>query len=194
MLPEHPLQIIKQIDSSDSALIVYFQAAGNSNALRASTDLITEILANEYSNELRTEQQLGYLVFASSMNLYETPGLVLVVQSPDATLAQVRSSNDAFLSTIKQRLTTLSAAEFSQYKNSLISKYQRKDRSIYQRSSRFWQVINTAHENFAEQQALINATHNLDRLDIVRDFKLLLTRRIELHSFTGANTTAIASQ
>ncbi|NRA19325.1 MAG: insulinase family protein [Oceanospirillaceae bacterium] len=194
LLPEHPLQIIKQIDSSDSALIVYFQAAGNSNALRASTDLITEILANEYSNELRTEQQLGYLVFASSMNLYETPGLVLVVQSPDATLAQVRSSNDAFLSTIKQRLTTLSAAEFSQYKNSLISKYQRKDRSIYQRSSRFWQVINTAHENFAEQQALINATHNLDRLDIVRDFKLLLTRRIELHSFTGANTTAIASQ
>ncbi|NQZ33326.1 MAG: insulinase family protein [Oceanospirillaceae bacterium] len=178
-------QLIKNIDSSDSALILYMQGRDDSYQQRVAVDLLSEVLANDYSNALRTEQQLGYLVFATSMTLEKTPGLALVVQSPSASPEQIHTSNKAFLSKAQQQLQALPIAAFEQYKASLISRYKNKERSIYQRSNRFWQAINSQVANFDHQQQLILAVKKLTLKDLQLSFEALLQRKIELRSYSN---------
>ena len=175
-------RISKSIDSADSAVILYLQGPDNSYKTRAATALITEALANDYEHELRTEQQLGYIVFSSAMNLKKLPGLALIVQTPTASLNEVQQSNQAFLAATSEKLTNLTQDQLAQYKHSLISKYQQKERSIYQRSNRFWQDINNDVEKFDERAALIEAINNLKSSDLQRVYSQLLTRKMEAHS------------
>jgi len=174
--------ISKSIDSADSAVILYLQGPDNSYKTRAATALITEALANDYEHELRTEQQLGYIVFSSAMNIKKLPGLALVVQTPTASLKDVQQSNLAFLAATSEKLSNLSQEQLAKYKHSLISKYQQKERSIYQRSNRFWQEINNDVEKFDERAALIEAINKLDSSDLQLIYSQLLTRKMEAHS------------
>jgi len=177
-----PELIIQPIDSADSALVLYLQGPDNSYQTRAATALISEVLANDYEHDLRTEQQLGYIVFSSSLNIRKQPGLALIVQTPTASLTNVQQSNRQFLADTVIKLNNLKNAELSKYKLSLISKYQQKERSIYQRSNRFWQNIHNNIENFDERSALIDATKKLTTDDLQHVFAQLMSRKMELHS------------
>jgi secreted Zn-dependent insulinase-like peptidase len=72
------------IDHDDSAIAVYFQGADTSFASRAQFSLLAHIIASPFFQELRTERQLGYVVFSSKLSLLEVPGIVFSVQSPTA--------------------------------------------------------------------------------------------------------------
>jgi len=174
--------ISKSIDSADSAVILYLQGPDSSYKTRAATALITEALANDYEHELRTEQQLGYIVFSSAMNVRKLPGLALIVQTPTASLIEVQQSNQTFLAATSEKLSNLTQEQLAKYKYSLISKYQQKERSIYQRSNRFWQDINNDVEKFDERAALIEAINELESSDLQLIYSQLLTRKMEVHS------------
>ncbi|MCJ8339605.1 MAG: insulinase family protein [Pseudomonadales bacterium] len=173
---------VKNIDHSDSALVLYLQGQDKSFQQQAATSLLAEIIGSRYYSELRTEQQLGYIVFASPMSLEKLPGLAFVVQSPTASPEQIESSNNQFLAEFAGQLAAIKPAELERYKQSIIARYNTQERNIYQRSARFWQQIHFNIDDFAEKETLITATVALNLEDILQSWKSLLSRKIQLQS------------
>jgi secreted Zn-dependent insulinase-like peptidase len=189
-LPAHShLNIINNVDSSDSAVALYLQGSDNSYQQRASVDLLTEIISTQYSNQLRTEQQLGYLVFASPMSLQKMPGIVFITQSPHATPEKIQLSNQQFLLDSTADLADINEQQLLKFKQSLISRYEKKTNTIYQKSSQLWQQINTTPIAFDEKQQMIAAVENLTLEDLKGSLQQLLLKQFTLTSYSNTIPT-----
>ncbi len=179
------LALVNKIDNSDSALILYLQGKDKSYPQRAATSLLSEIISTRYSNQLRTEQQLGYLVFASNMSLQKMPGIVFVVQSPHASPEKIQQSNQQFITDFTGHLADISPAKLTKFKQSLITRYQDKERTIYQRSNRFWQELNFGIREFNERESLIEAVSSIQLDDLQLSWQALMARKIQLSSYSN---------
>jgi secreted Zn-dependent insulinase-like peptidase len=186
------LNIIDNIDSSDSAVALYLQGLDKSYQQRASIDLLTEIISTQYSNQLRTEQQLGYLVFASAMSLQKLPAIVLITQSPHATPEKIQQSNQQFLLDSTSDLANISEQQLLKFKHSLISRYEKKTNTIYQKSSQLWQQINASPIAFDEKQQMIATVEKLTLADLKDSWQQLLLKQFALISYS--NTIATQQQ
>ncbi|OUS34959.1 peptidase M16 ['Osedax' symbiont bacterium Rs2_46_30_T18] len=173
---------VKNVEHSDSAVVLYLQGKDKSFQQQAATALLAEIIGSRYYSQLRTEQQLGYIVFASPMSLEKLPGLAFVVQSPTAKPQQIEKSNDQFLAQFDRHLATITPAQLQGFKQSIIARYNTQERNIYQRSARFWQQIHFNIDDFAEKEALIQATEALRLNDLTLSWQSLLSRKIQLQS------------
>ncbi len=178
------LPLIKDIDHPDSAVVLYLQGKDKSYQQTAASNLLTEIISSEYANQLRTEQQLGYLVFSSNMSMQQLPGLIFVVQSPNASPEKIIQSNQDFLNWVTGHLTS-TELDLDKFKQSLITRYQEQDRTIYQRSNRFWQELNLDTENFNHREQLVSAVKNMTLSDLQNTWQALLTRQIQLTSHSS---------
>ena len=69
-------------EHDDEATLVYIQGHTKSLRERALAALLGQIIEPPFFDVLRTERKLGYLVFATTMTMFEVPGLGFAVQSP----------------------------------------------------------------------------------------------------------------
>ena len=68
---------------NDAATTVYYQGDNDSISEQAYFALFSQILSQPFYTQLRTEQQLGYIVFASHFPFMDVPGTAFVIQSPN---------------------------------------------------------------------------------------------------------------
>ena len=66
----------------DPAVVIYFQAPDKSLKTVALTILAEQLIATPFFNQLRTEQQLGYLVGSGYIPYNQHPGIGFYIQSP----------------------------------------------------------------------------------------------------------------
>lgn len=138
----------------DSAYLLYIQGAGKSYRDRAVMGLISQIIAPAYYNDIRTERQMGYVVFATPFTLLEVPGLAFIVQSPTHSPAQMHEATEAFLKTFSERLASLDPAEFARHQQALIGRLTEEDKTLEQRADRFWTEIDIGNPAFDSMQRI----------------------------------------
>ena len=171
------------IDHNDSALTLYLQGADTGITTRAEVALLNEILATPFYNELRTERQLGYIVFATYMPLREVPGLALVVQSPNTDPVALEQQYDRFLDEARQRLAQLPDTELEGFKQSLIARINQQDNRLGERSERLWRELDRDNLRFDTREQLTAATVAIDRQHLLARLDQLRQRQLALRSF-----------
>lgn len=186
-----PLYRTLDIDHQDSALTLYLQGADRSTRSRAEVALLAEILQTPFYSQLRTEQQLGYIVFANYMPVREVPGLVFVVQSPVADPQQLEQAYQHFLDQATQRLQQLSEADLERFRQSLISRINQKDKSISERASRLWRELDRGNLAFDTREQLTAATQEITLAQLSTRLEQLRQRQLLVRSF-GAAQGALA--
>jgi secreted Zn-dependent insulinase-like peptidase len=111
-----------------------------------------------FFQQLRTEQQLGYIVSAFSWAQRDVPGLVMLVQSPSADATAVAAAMDNFMSTVEGELDN---EQFERHKTALIGEILRPDKNIWERAEFYWQSIARHQENFDSKASLAEAVDAL---------------------------------
>ena len=115
-------------------------------------------MSSGFFQELRTEQQLGYVVGAFDFPKAEVPGLVMLVQSPVADANAVAVAMQDFMLSVQPGLDE---AQFEQHKVSLISDILRPDKNLNERAEYYWQAIARKEWDFAGRQTLADAVEAL---------------------------------
>lgn len=85
-----------QCQQDDSAIVVYYQSHEVSPRSIALYSLANHLMSATFFHEIRTKQQLGYMVGTGNMPLNRHPGLILYVQSPSAPPSELIRSIDEF--------------------------------------------------------------------------------------------------
>ncbi|GGB86856.1 peptidase M16 [Marinobacterium zhoushanense] len=183
-LPEgRTLHTTLPIDHNDSALTLYMQGENTELGTRAEVALLNEILATPFYNQLRTEQQLGYIVFANFLPLSEVPGLALVVQSPVADPVRLEQAYNLFLDQMQTALAELPEQTLEGFRRSLISRIDQRDNSLKERSSRFWRELDRENTEFDTPEKMIAAVQQVTRVQLGERLKQLRSRQLAVRSF-----------
>ncbi|CAI6098997.1 unnamed protein product, partial [Clonostachys chloroleuca] len=123
---------------------------------RATTLLLEQIVDEPAFHQLRTKEQLGYVVFAGMRNFATTCGIRLLIQS-ERTPDYLGSRIEAFLVQFGDVLEKMTEVEFEGHKRSLIIKRLEKLRNLDQESSGHWSHISGEYYDF--EQAQNDAAH-----------------------------------
>jgi len=152
------LLLTADVPHDDSVVAWYLQAEGVGWSDRGATALTAQIMKSGFFQQLRTEQQLGYIVSAFSWTQREVPGLVLLIQSPSADAAAVSAAMDGFMHSVESELEP---AQFERHKVALISDILRPDKNIWERAEFYWQSIARRQPEFDARQSLADAVDAL---------------------------------
>lgn len=148
------------IDHQDSAIVFYMQGSNDSWRERAMASLSNQILRSDYFQQLRTEQQLGYIVLSYVYSILEVPAIAFVVQSPFADAAHLFSSTQSFLQSVEEG-GALKEEQFQRHKTALIQRFQEEPKNMREQADRYWQDIAARHYNFDSRQRITEALNEI---------------------------------
>lgn len=144
---------IYPLEHNDKVVELYVQALAPYIDDAAHMQLLTQILAPRFFNELRTEKQLGYVVSLFPMPIRNVEGSFFAVQSPNASATQLVDEIGNFLTASAATLTE----NFVENKAALLAELREPALSLNEQSERFWKSILLNDYEFNRQQELINA-------------------------------------
>ncbi|NRP26715.1 Protease 3 precursor [Marinobacterium sp. xm-d-420] len=163
---------------TDSALLLYLQADSDTAQARVETALINELLSTPFYTQLRTEQQLGYVVFSNFLPIGETPGVGLTVQSPTADSQALRKAYSDFLSGWRAGLVAELEQNIDQYRASLRSRIASPSKRLADETARLWREIDRDNLNFDTREQLLTALDHLTPEQILKRADQLLERKL----------------
>ncbi|KAL6075623.1 Protease 3 [Balamuthia mandrillaris] len=147
-------------DESGTALTNYYQIGLEADSIRKTvlSELFCQIISDSFFHELRTKQQLGYIVHSSVQRENGAFGLRIIVQSEkDPNFLDERV--EEFLSnTTSALLEKLSSSheneeenkEWQNHKAALAARKLEKAKTLFQQSGRYWAEI-TNHSYFFDK-------------------------------------------
>jgi insulysin len=154
----------------DSAMSLYIQGQQfdpiTSDNARAHYALLAQIISSPYYKWLRTEKKLGYIVSASPFPQNEVPGLIFIVQSPNASSAEILEESEHFFTDFKQQLAQLTAKEFEDHKQGLISRLVSKKKNMSEKAGHFWHNIEVNRLTFDTNEAIAKDVENIQQTEI----------------------------
>lgn len=167
------------IEHHDSALLVYYQSQYRDAYSIACFVLANHIMSSPFFHDLRTQQQLGYVVGTGNLPLNRHPGLVFYVQSPvmapDGLLAAIELFIDAF----HMQLMEMNEQVWQDNLEGLISQLDETDINLRTRSQRFWASIGSRDFTFRQREQVISELKNMNRAEFIRFLRTLRSSRAD---------------
>ncbi|TID23091.1 Flavin carrier protein 2 [Venturia nashicola] len=151
--------------------IEYLLHVGNNQdrVIRATNMLFASIADEPCFDQLRTKEQLGYVVFSGASVHNTTIGYRILIQS-EKTPKYLESRIDAFLESFGKQLNEMSEEQFSKYKTSLINKRSERLKNLTSESSRFWNHILAESYDFEQVQHDVHHIERLNKEDLIKFF------------------------
>ncbi len=186
-----------EIDHPDSAITLYVQGDDKSYSVRANVALTAQILATPFYNDLRTEKQLGYVVFATAMPLLEVPGLAFVVQSPTTGPIALENYVRGFISGYAESIARLSEEAFNKHKQALLARILEKDKRLLTRTNRYWTELDREYYQFDSREQMATAVRQINKRGFEEFYARLLlgkNRKILVVRATGSQRQQAAAK
>lgn len=170
------------INHNDSAISLLLQGENNSVKTRAELSLLSEILSSPFYNEIRTEKQLGYIVFATPLQMNKTPAIAFIIQSPVADADTLESEIDGFLTSWGSKIDKITATDLEQFKRSVISRITKQDNKLSSRTKRYWRELDWNETDFRTREKLAYRVEKVTLDDLAHCFSELQTRRLSIRN------------
>ncbi|CAO1621115.1 unnamed protein product [Jaminaea pallidilutea] len=164
---------VKQVadpDNVNSSIEVYCQVGDPTDRRsKATLDLLSQIASEPAFDQLRTKEQLGYIVFSSARKSIGSMGFRVLIQSErDATYLDSRI--EAFFVHFRSILENMSPEEFERQKLSLINKKREVVKNLVEESTRFWYHIHSGYYDFLMREADIDNLTAISKADVLAMF------------------------
>lgn len=160
------LSVMRNNPQADNTIFRLQLLPNGDYAGKAAAKVLSGHLHQAFFNQLRTEEQLGYVVQAMDMPLNEHAGFMLVIQSPALSAQQLQLRVDSFLQEYAKQLAALNEDGFIQLKQAQLLELQRAPANLdeeFKATSNDWLRNRLAFNN---KQQLIAAVQALTLADM----------------------------
>lgn len=151
-LPHLPMVV----DHADVAAALYLQSDSDSLESRATMALMQQSLKSSFFHQLRTEQQLGYIVFVTAMNYKDVAGSLFVVQSPSAELSAVVAAINEYLAQAEAGVD-----DFESHRSALIQRLLEPPKNLQEQTARFWGQLAAKDFEFDDHDRMVDYLRGL---------------------------------
>lgn len=143
-------------NSTDSALAAVFAPPNvDEYTSSAASSLLGQIVQPWFYNQLRTEEQLGYAVFAFSMNVGRQWGMGFLLQSNDKQPEFLWQRFQAFFPTAEAKLRAMKPEEFAQIQQAVISQMQQAPQTLGDEASKLSKDFDRGNMRFDSRDKVV---------------------------------------
>ncbi|MBF0276245.1 MAG: insulinase family protein [SAR324 cluster bacterium] len=160
---------------NNSATVVGIQVGKSDPKLRGAMLIIANALRSQAYSELRTQQQLGYTVFADFSQMEETLGWMVLVQSGEYPAGVLQERIEAFLPKFIESFKNTSKSEFENYKQSVINAKLEKASSISGEADELFYSAFKKDADFDFVSNDIKAVESLTQNDVIEILEATLS-------------------
>ncbi|MBR9756325.1 insulinase family protein [Cobetia sp. 4B] len=150
----------------DAGALRYLQGKDRTLQSQARIAVLGQLLEAPFYSQLRTEEQLGYIVSARYSPMLDAPGLSLLVQSPSKDSKTLFSRMDAFLTRFDSRVQSLDEAALASYRDAVVDSLTQKPRKLSELAARNWSELSFGWTGFDRRQQLVAAVEQVSAQDI----------------------------
>lgn len=161
---------------NDSAVVVYFQTPGPLIQDSALTIMVEQMWSGPFFHQLRTEQQLGYLVGTGYFPFNQHPGMAFYIQSPGSSAVELVEAIHSFIQQAIDSLDEYPQQEWLRIKHGVIKQLLDKDSSLSMKSQRLWLAIGNKDFEFNQHKRLAQTISELDLHEVKTFCQQLLLR------------------
>jgi insulysin len=137
----------------------------DSPKVRAAALVLDAFLSPLFYTEMRTRQQLGYIVGSGPSASLRERGLIFVIQSSTHGAADVRQRGQALLATLPAQLAAVGDAEWATLKAGVRSQLEEKPTSIAARAERLFNEAYLYDREWGRAQASLAALDALTKAE-----------------------------
>lgn len=132
--------LVYDTEISEGAALLYARQPHNVDSA-AMLLLTTQILHNHMFNAVRGDRSLGYNVYATVVNDYRHGGVIVGLELPDMTAADVKAFIDKELERFLESLSQLSKEELKQLKRGTKALFRENEEQLSSRGAYWWSMI-----------------------------------------------------
>lgn len=149
-------------NDADSATINAYQYGVPDVAERVRLLMLGKMISNPAYDQLRTKEQLGYVVFALLMPHLQTLEMRVIVQGAKKTPDEVDTRIEAVMDNFGQGLQNLTHTEFTRWKASVRSTIAKADQNMGEEADRFWAQIGSDEACFNRRKMALDYLDSFD--------------------------------
>ena len=143
-------------NSTDSALAAIFVPTGyDEYTSSAYSSLLGQIVQPWFYNQLRTEEQLGYAVFAFPMSVGRQWGMGFLLQSNDKQPSFLWERYKAFFPTAEAKLRTMKPEEFAQIQQAVITQMLQAPQTLGEEASKLSKDFDRGNMRFDSRDKIV---------------------------------------
>eukprot|EP01124_Arcella_intermedia_P015225 TRINITY_DN21730_c0_g1_i1.p1 TRINITY_DN21730_c0_g1~~TRINITY_DN21730_c0_g1_i1.p1 ORF type:complete len:1006 (+),score=214.72 TRINITY_DN21730_c0_g1_i1:287-3019(+) len=157
-------------EDENSCIYVWYPIGSTEDyPLYAKLYLVCDILKEKCFSQLRTQEQLGYIVWSGIRTSSGYCGFRITIQSSVKDPVYLDERIEAFIESSKERLTELTSENYQKYVQARILSYLEKDHSLRERHDLLWSKISDRKTNFTKNAELAKLTQTI-QLEEIRHF------------------------
>jgi len=161
------------LSHSCSSVVAFFQGGVKNTRDNVTIELLGQIAEQPAFQILRTEEQLGYIVFAGVRKLHGVLGFIVLVQS-NFHPQYLESRIDSFLQVLKDKIIGMSEEEFAVFRTALAVKKGEKIKTLTARASTAWNEISIEEFSFDRKNIELKELESISHQDVIQYFENLI--------------------
>lgn len=156
---------------ANSAAHAHFQLGPWNVALEARVSMLAHLISDPCFTQLRTNEQLGYMVFSGKSDGRGILGLRIIVQSGDHPADYLDQRIEAFLELFRGTLANMPEDQFDTNRKAVIAKRLEKDKTLSHEAERHWNEINQHRYAFLRNELVAAELQLISKAQLLEFFE-----------------------
>ena len=162
------------VEQADNAVIQGYWADKKSDDEQAQLVVLNALFGNVFFSQLRTNEQLGYIVGSAPYTIDDYPGFAIYVQSTNTELGKVKARMDKFRVEFFEQLKAIDPAQIEQFKNSEAASVLQKPTDFYKEADRYEGDFWAAHYDFTARDRYLASLAKVNKENLIALYQKLL--------------------
>jgi insulysin len=164
----------RKVADNNNALYYGLQVGEKTLSSLAKASLVANIVEADFYTQMRTNQQLGYLVWSFNNRVEDRLFLKLVIQSATHGPFELKDRVENWMNRSNELFDKLSDDDFERYRQSLIVSLEKEGDSIAEVNGRLYALATRENGNFRFKKQLVKAVKKVSKEEIVAAARKIL--------------------
>jgi insulysin len=170
-LPKGKMQaFVRNVKDTNNFWLSTIQFGKRSYELDAISRIGSTHLETDFYSELRTKQQLGYVVWSNMHVTKDTRGMYFAIQSPKYSPLEIEKRAKKFLKSAIRNMKKIKPEKLENYKSAIIKKLQEKDKTIQEKLNYLYNAAFLYAKDFNYRNRIIESVKKVKLDDIVSTY------------------------
>ncbi|KAJ1722535.1 metalloprotease [Coemansia erecta] len=143
--------------------------------------LLSDILFDPFFDQLRTKEQLGYVVSIEKQRFAQTKCAIMLKVQGKSNPMYLALRIDHFLHAFRQKLIEYDETKLELKRQSLVETWKEKCKSISEETDRFWASIEPGEYDFEYRDVMIDAVVKITKDDLLKYWDTYISPETSLH-------------
>jgi insulysin len=154
--------------NTNSSIVSLYQVGPMELHANAVLALFHHLLKEPAFNELRTSEQLGYIVHTSIKTSGDNiKGLLFLIQSDSFDPIYMDGRIEAFIERLREKITDMTDEEFKSNIDAVCQSFREKNKNIGEESSQYWNVLTNNTYMFKRLHLIADEVEKIEKEEVL---------------------------